>query len=202
VEDCNGKDDDCDGATDEGTSGSLDLVFAVDYSGSMTTSIAQLRAVTAGWASRYATRTDLKMALVGIPSDDISKDGEVTVIQDLSSPTDFATALNLHQTASGGGEEPSLDAIYQIAQTSNPLNIHWTSGSRHALVIYTDEMPQSYLSPVVSESDAKNLASTNGLRVFVFTSDPSWYNWNPRPFSQSATLESNLDDVVQQGSCR
>lgn len=201
-EECNGKDDDCDGQVDEGTAGGLDLVFAVDYSGSMIDKIQNLQAVTAQWAQKYATRTDIRMALLGIPGDLMGQDGMVTVIHNLDTPAVFATSFGQHGSASGGGEEPSLDAIYQLAQTTNPLGMTWASGSRRAVVIYTDEMPQSYLSPIVTETQAKSLAASNGLRVFVFTSDQTWYNWSPRPFSASTALEANLDDVVQQGSCR
>ena len=198
---CDGKDNNCDGQIDEGSSGGLDLVFAVDYSGSMSDKIDDLRTVTSGWASKYTSRPDLKMALIGVPSP-TGQDGVATLMKDISSPNVFVAELNSHTLASAGGQEPTIDVIYQLAQTSNPLQLHWTSGSRRAVVIFTDEEPQSYLSPIVTETQAKNLANSNSLRVFVFTSSPSWYYWNPRPFSQSAALESALDDVVQQGSCQ
>lgn len=200
-EDCNGKDDDCDGQVDEGSTGGLDLVFAVDYSGSMTDKIDSLRAVTAGWASKYASRADLRMALVGIPSD-TDQTGHVTVMLDLSTPPAFATELNKHTQCNGSGNEASLDAVWQLAIAGNPLGLHWTSGNRRALVIYTDEPPQSYLNPVITQQAAQQIAQADGLRVFVFTSDPSWYGWGSRPFSASVQLEADLDDVVQQGSCR
>lgn len=201
-EECNGKDDDCDGQVDDGTSAPLDLIFAVDYSGSMTSTISSLASVTAQWASRYSSRTDLRMALLGIPDDNGNHDGVVTVMSNLGSPQSLAALLQVHQSANGGGQEPSIDVVWLLSQSNNPLGINWTPGARRAVVVYTDEYPQSYLVPPITESSARSAAGSAGLRVFVFSSDPSWWQWGPKPFPSVTALEHELDEVVAKGSCQ
>lgn len=205
METCNGLDDNCDGKADEGTNGgNLDIIIAVDYSGSMADKITSLINVTKSWATKYANRPDLKMALVGIPRDDPAGDCRVTVMQNFTDPATFATRIASHPTANGGGFEPQLDAIYFAAQTSNPLNLQWRVGSSHAIVIFTDEMPQSLDNPiVVTEKMAMDAATQNVLRTYVFTDDPDWRNWNPRPLVlPDNILEAELDKVIEEAACK
>lgn len=202
TEDCNGLDDDCDGSTDEGRGAPLDMIFVVDYSCSMTSTISSLQAATATWATKYATRTDLKFALAGIPTDEIGHDALVELMSNLASSTAFVAELNSHPYASGGGSEPSIDAVYKISQPSNPLGINWTSGARKAIVMYTDEEPQTYMVPPVTSSQAQDEALRNGVRLFIFTSSPSWGGWITRPFYQGTALENELDKVIAEGSCK
>lgn len=204
METCNGLDDNCDGRVDEGTGGStLDLVFAVDYSGSMAPVIRDLITATSSWASKYASRQDIKIALVGIPRDDPAGDCRTTVMLNFSTPADFAAELARHPSAIGGGIEPQLDAIYMTAIPQNPLNLRWTPGSNHAIVVYTDEMPQTYGNPmVVTNQMAWTAAVDNGLRTFVFTSDSDWQSWSPRPLNLPANvLETELDKVIEEAAC-
>ena len=199
-EECNGLDDDCDGEVDEGRGAPLDIVFAIDYSASMGGVLGNLIVATSSWASKYSNRPDLKFSIVGIPSD--VSDMVPTVMLNLGSSTDFVSELNKHPYTSGGGQEPSLDVIHMIAIPSNPLNINWTPGSRHELIVYSDEVPQSYMDPVVTQTSAKNDALLNDLKVFIFTSDLAWYTWNPKPFYQGSILEIELDKVIAEGSCK
>lgn len=202
AEECNGLDDDCDGDVDEGKGSPLDLVFVIDYSGSMTQTISSLQAATVTWATKYATRVDLKFALVGIPTDAIGDDGHVKLMSDLGTSASFVTELNKHPHASGGGQEASIDAVYQLSQLSNPIGLHWTPGARHAIVMYTDEEPQSYLTPVITSQQAQDEALRNGVRLFIFSSSTSWAGWSPRPFYQGTALENELDKVIAEGSCK
>ena len=200
---CNGLDDDCDGALDEGSTKPFDLVFAIDYSGSMDMKIAALRSTTSTWATKYSGRADLRIALLGIPSDVPSQNQEVTVMLALSSPSDFVAELDRHPDVSNmSWAEPSLDAVYLLSQPGDPLGVGWTSGASHGLVVYTDEPPQSYLATPVSEQDAMVAASIAGLRVHVFTSNASWSAWGPEPFGSASSLEAELDRTIAEGSCQ
>lgn len=199
---CNGLDDNCNGVIDDGATGGFDLVFAIDYSPSMSTSIDGLRAATANWATKYANRPDLRFALVGAPSDDASQDMQVTVLLNLSSAADFVTELNKHPNATGGGNEPTIDATFLLSESSNPLNIHWTPGSRHGVALYTDEQPQSYRNPSISEQQAMDEYTATGTRVTIFTSDIDWWRWVHLPLYAGKILEDELDKLVMDGSCR
>lgn len=199
---CDGKDNNCDGQVDEGFGGGLDLVFGVDYSGSMTDKIYALATVTSQWAAQYSGRTNLSIALLGVPSDNMSQDATVTVMQDLTTPAMFASVLAAHQDANGGGSEPTIDAVWLTAMVSNPLHLSWHPGRKRALIIYSDEGPQSYLAPQISETQAQQAALAANMQVFVFTSDPGWSTWNPRQFSFGPALSQALTDVVQAGSCQ
>lgn len=200
-ETCNGKDDDCDGQIDEDSFGGLDLVFAIDYSGSMSDKIQNLQSVTTAWANTFAGRSDIKMALVGIPLSETHAT-PITVATNLTSPSIFASDLSRRTEALGSGDEPSLDVIRLISDASNPLRIMWSPNSRRALVIYTDEAPQSYIQPIISQQQAQSIANDAALRVFVFTSDNMWNIGNVRPFSSNTDLTSDLNDIIRQGGCR
>jgi len=203
AEQCNGLDDDCDGLVDEGTSpGAIDIVFAVDYSGSMLYALTGLRNATSHWADKYSGRNDLKLGLVGIPSPDQSHDMYVSIMSQLSPTATFVARLNQYTRAEGGGREPSLDAIYQLSLRSNPLNMNWTEGSRKAIVIYTDEEPQSYLSPEISQHEARNVAADAGVKLFIFTTSTEWFQWPTKPFFEGRALEDELDKVIAEAGCK
>lgn len=210
METCDGLDNNCDGESDEGTEGSpLDVVFAVDYSGSMIPVIQSLITITSDWAIKYApdggaSDIDVRFCLVGIPPDDPSGDSRVRVLTDFLSPGAFAAELARHPNANGGGIEPQLDAIYWTALPTNPLNLKWRPGTNHAIVVYTDEMPQTYGNPtVVTEQMAWDAAVQDALRVFVFTSDSSWSRWSPRPLNlPPAIFSGELDKVIEEAACK
>lgn len=198
---CNGKDDDCDGQVDEGIAKSIDIVFALDYSGSMFEKIGNLASVTSQWASKYSSRSDMRIALVGIP-DDTGVPG-VNVMRNFSTPREFADTLSMHVVANGGGSEPSIDVILFVSDPSNPLGLNWSNGAKKVLIVYTDEPPQSYTYPPTDEQTAKTLASASNVDVHVFTDlSISWWRWSPYPFSASHVLETTLDMIVSQGSCQ
>lgn len=201
---CDGIDNDCDEQIDENGSSSLDIVFAVDYSGSMESTILSLREVTSNWARKYSERTDLRMALVGVPSPDVDKDGEVVLMKNITTPLDFSNFLFLHTFSYGIGFEPSIDAIWLISNPFNPLSISWTPGASRIIVMYTDENAQSYLVPKIDQRQAKNAADSADIKVFIFSSESSWYNgiWNVSPLLTSDYLEEELDKIIAIGSCR
>lgn len=206
METCNGVDDNCDGKADEGVNGGdLDLIIALDYSGSMADKIQALISITSSWATKYTNRPDFRIALVGIPRDDPQGDCRTTVMRNFTDPATFAAELATHPNANGGGIEPQLDAIYYAALPSNPLGLQWRTNSSRAIVVFTDEEPQTYGNPtVVTEQMAFTAATVNVLRVYVFTTEStSWRTWNPRPLVlPNNVLEAELDRVIEEAACR
>lgn len=178
LEICNGLDDNCDGKTDDGlaSSAAIDFVFILDESGSMTSSISSLKAATATFATKY-NQPDIKFALVGAPDGNQWIDGKVTLIKNLSTSADFNTSVNL-QIGGGGSSEATIDALYFVCDIfTNPLNLQWTANSRHVIVMFTDEEPQSYVQPLLRAVDVVTASKASNTRIYIFTETSQYSNW-------------------------
>ena len=199
---CNGLDDDCDGQIDEGSNADLDLVIAVDYSYSMLESFEAIKVDLAQWTAAKQGASDLRIALIGIPAP--LYDAEVVLLRDLVDPWDFMVAVTNGPIANGGGYETQYDAIAQVSDNANPLNLSWKPLAQRALIIFTDEPPQSYMRPAVTYASARHAMLDSGLKVFIFTSDPSWYQWSPKPLFPlpNTGLQAEMEKIYIQGKCQ
>lgn len=206
---CNGRDDDCDGDVDEGVSLDLDLVIALDYSGSMGEKISNSLQGMISWSS-VKPSTGIRVALVGIPSPDYTRDGMVTKIVDFTDPQTFARSVDPMKQV-GGGLEPSIDVIAMMTYAMAPVELSdWKPGAARAILVITDEPPQS-----VSAADSNYMASDElqmmtraqaaaiGLRVLVMTDqDVSWKLWSTTPFATAEDFAKVLEDFVISERCR
>lgn len=200
---CNSLDDDCDGLVDEGFESHADIIFVMDYSGSMGDKLERLINVVSQWGAKYGTRTDVKIALVAAPSYDIYLDNKVSVISNLTDINTFIGILTMHRTVGPASGEATLDAIYLISDPTNTLAINWTPNATRAIFLFTDEIPQSFILPEISESESKAKAEENNVKVFIFTTDNSWYRWNMYPLETSVSvLSNNIDDAISRSICK
>ncbi len=211
-EDCDGEDNDCDGAIDEGTNSGdpVDIVFCIDNSGSMGATISAVKQAVAAFSNTYGGRTDIRWALTVCPDPDIQYDGDVRVFQNFGTAAAFSGAVQ-QMAATGGGSEPTLDAIHMLLDPANPLALTWTSGSKHVIVIFTDESPQSYLVPALTNADVYADLQATAAKVYIFTDQLGQSLWGPVLPPGKATfktlsdipsvMENELTNVIQENSC-
>ncbi len=221
IEVCDGKDNDCDGAVDEdlpATTLPVDIVFIVDNSCSMSDKIDRLRLATSTWATTYATRPSIRFAFVTAPDPNYSLYHEhVRLYKNFFGVQDF-TANAQYFSYSGDTQEPTMDAIYYVEDSSNPLGLDWALGfppSHKAIVLLSDEPPQSYnVSPAWQPIPLA--AYIAGLQVkipiYAYVTASEIPQWNP--FVQAsgglcfdiavdaATMAQQLNQIIQQVSCQ
>lgn len=199
---CNGIDDNCNGQIDEIKGTGLDILFVIDYSPSMTDKINMINDILLDWSASYANRTDINVGLIGAPDDNPSHDRQVVKMLPLSNIPTFIAATRSHAYAQGGGGEPTLDAIYFLADRRNPLNINWTQDYARAIFVFTDEGPQSYTSPMLSVINTMNMYVSSNVNVFIFTNEPSWSGWITFLINSKENLSTSIDQAIVRGMCK
>ena len=172
---CDGQDNDCDGETDWGEElQDTDILFIVDWSGSMSDEQSAVMIALNQFAATYADESVLQWAIVLGPRPEPGQlygDDILELYHNLTGFTDFLSAMSsLSSTSMSGGAEMLLDAIYLAVQnisTALPkpiadlewkdysvaesvphhddFKINWRAGADRIIIVFTDEKPQSYL---------------------------------------------------------
>lgn len=147
---CDGLDNDCDGCTDGVLTASglcesrepvgFDVVFAIDTSGSMSSTITAVQTAVNAFSSLFSASTEFRFGIVLVPG---IVDGNLQFYHDLSPFPAFETAL-LAMPTDAGGSEPNWDAVYELG--TGELPISWRTGTVRIIVLFTDEQGQSYRS--------------------------------------------------------
>lgn len=192
---CNGLDDNCNGAIDEGLSADLDVVFIVDYSGSMGGSIASVTAAISSWAVKFPR---YKLALVAAPRWDY--DRTVSLIENFKDPAPFLMGLPFTPVLATG-DEPTLDALKSVLlDTPNLLALNWRPGVKRVVFIISDETPQTYAATPVTVQEVKDLYAQENVVLAAFGHEDfkaitgTW-------FQIDSDIQEHLEQVIQSVAC-
>jgi hypothetical protein len=249
---CNGIDDDCDGITDWGEEmKDTDVLFIVDWSGSMSDEMDAVMIALNQFAQNFSDEEVIKWAFVRGPVADapIYSKERLELQQDLIGFSDFLLSLSgmdssmqTMQTA----YEMILDAIYlavhnitsilpspisdfqwsgaagiyplDVIESVPPLQsfkISWRPGAERIIIVFSDEHPQSYLVPQLTEEKVKTAVSgVPQLKLYTFSRNNNkipwealaisgngeWYKLTNNPTEMYASLMEILDDICKGGN--
>jgi len=168
---CNGADDDCDGVVDYGEEiRETDILFVVDWSGSMDQEIEAVKIALNRFATHFSAEEPLQWGLIIAPKE-FEEDGDeyLVKVSDIAPFEQFlAEFAALGNRGMDTGSEMLLDAVYlavqnisgaanvDIASTtwwrntgSRPEKenfvINWRPTSERIIIVFSDEIEQSYL---------------------------------------------------------
>lgn len=214
TETCNGIDDDCDGTVDNGLWGSpTDLVVILDVSPSMGIYLANINSGLTQFATRNYSRNDVSWALLTAPDHYLVFGSNVIMRENLGDAGTFLTAFSAQMDQNyGSGSEPTMDAVWDTCDSSNPLGLHWTPGNRRLVVVFSDEEAQTYLPTPVTLTGTAAMCNTTYTKVWVFTNlgaPLSVTTWNQiaQPVGttlknlSSQSLKDDLETLLSQITC-
>jgi hypothetical protein len=202
---CNGIDDDCDGETDWGEElQDTDILFIIDWSGSMNEEKNAVLIALNQFAATYSDETVLQWGVILGPREDPTGWDEILELyHNLTGFSDFLSAMSLLTNQMYGGTEMLLDAIYLSLQnitSSLPVpiadldwanynigesiphhdnfNINWRPNANRIIIVFSDELPQSYLSDGFGNLTSMDIMiaaqNTPQLKLYVFSTNTSW----------------------------
>jgi len=171
---CDGADNDCDGEVDYGEEiRETDILFIVDWSGSMDDQIGAVKVALNRFATHFAAEEPLQWGLVIGPKE-LVEDGDETLVlvSDISPFDQFLNSFAaLGSAGMDTGSEMLLDAVYlavrnisaaanvDLATTTWWRNtasvpekenfiINWRPTSERIVIVFSDEEEQSYLRDI------------------------------------------------------
>ena len=171
---CDGADNDCDGTVDYGEEiRETDILFIVDWSGSMDDEIQAVKIALNRFATHFAAEEPLQWGLIVGPKESPLGDDELLMLVSDIAPFDqfLAAFAALGNEGMDTGNEMLLDAVYlavrnisaaanvDIAGTTWWRNtgsfpakenfaINWRPNSERIVIVFSDEEEQTYLRDV------------------------------------------------------
>ena len=200
---CDGADNDCDGETDYGEEiKDTDILFIIDWSGSMDDEITAVRSALNRFAAHFQAEDKLHWGLVvGPKSDDLERE-RLYLVSDIAPFSDFLSlfaGLNAHGMDTS--EEMLRDALYfatrDISSSANfdvstsswlsdtastpskeNFKINWRDNVDRITIVFSDEEDQSWLNPEITQDIiTTTLASTIRFKLYAFITSHNSGNW-------------------------
>ena len=188
---CTGNDDNCDGVIDK-VMEETDILFIVDTSGSMSSTINAVQNAMSMFSVHYSDQEVIQWGLVIGPVDTATADDTLVMATNLVPFQQFLPVLaNIDDDSTS--EEMLYDALFLSIRNlvpivplnwnqffwgedigSNPSienwSINWRPDANHVVIIFTDEEGQSYTNPEINQElilEAAN--SADDLAIYTFT---------------------------------
>ncbi len=172
---CDSLDNDCDGEIDEDLDphDAVDLIFAIDISGSMQQYIDALAQALAVYVADFVD-TDHRFALIAFPGTSAyswqrTLGDEYRIITGTAGNA-LVDVIGFQQAVStlradGGAFEPSYDVAINLMDPNN-TDINWRSNAYPYVIIITDETAQTW------NSNNENDVATNSLNCSIGICEP------------------------------
>jgi len=237
---CDGADNDCDGIVDWGEEiPDTDILFIVDWSGSMDQEINAVLVALNQFAANYAAQDAIRWGLIvgprkiGHPADE-----NLQLISDISPFEIFLNKFaSLGSAGMDTGAEMLLDAIYLALQNISfnapidlllahwhdgvgsipeitEFNLDWRLGAERVIIVFTDEIEQSYLIPQITARGVITACqATPKSKVYTFSTNEDWdwdeiadncdgqyFNLTSNPVDMYNSLMEILDGICSQGN--
>lgn len=195
---CDGADNDCDGQVDFGEEiRDTDILFIVDWSGSMEEEINAVRVALNQFAQQFSAEEALQWGLIigpreRTPGSPITVE-QLVKVSDISPFEDFLQQFAaLGQEGMDTGDEMLKDALLLAVRNISPMinydidaarwtsNIEsvpekenfvvsWRPAAERIVIVFTDEDPQTYLSPGVTDVVVEDaLRASPNLKFYGF----------------------------------
>lgn len=233
---CDGADNDCDGVVDYGEEiRETDILFVVDWSGSMDQEIQAVKIALNRFATHFAAEEPLQWGLIVGPKEAPRSDDELLVLVSDIAPFEqfLASFAALGNQGMDTGNEMLLDAVYlavrnisaaanlDLASTvwwrntgSVPVkenfSINWRPTSERIVIIFSDEVEQSYLRevndpegpgrPITKAVVEDAVRAGVSLKVYAFSSGGGFGNrpdhWEDLVLAGNGTLFDLTSNAV------
>jgi len=188
---CSGQDDNCDGLI-ENPLEETDILFIVDTSGSMSSTINAVQQAMSMFSAYYSDQEVIQWGLVVGPVDHLG--GEALQMSTNLVPfMQFLPALAALNSANTGnemlndalflsirnlvtpGDVPALPPLSWVPNTFstpgvNNWQVNWREDAHHVVIVFSDEQGQSYLNPdITQELIIEWAAAADDLSIHTFS---------------------------------